>query len=57
MKRLFILSFTIFLTSALFAQQTSTAAIKQIINTMADAICKGDSSLLRKSPPFNYQRC
>jgi hypothetical protein len=47
MKKLFILTFTIFLTSALFAQQTSTAAIKQTINTLADALRKGDSSLLR----------
>src|ERR1700742_76260 len=47
MKKLFILCFTLFLTSALFAQQASTAAIKQVINTMADAIRKGDSSLLR----------
>ena len=47
MKKLFILSFTIFLTSKLFAQQTSTAAIKQIVNTMIDAMRKGDSTLLR----------
>jgi hypothetical protein len=30
-----------------FAQQTSTAAIKQTINTMMDAMRKGDSTLLR----------
>ena len=47
MKKLFILSFTIFLTSKLFAQQTSTDAIKQTINTMLDAMRKGDSTLLR----------
>jgi hypothetical protein len=47
MKKLFILGFIIFLTSALFAQGTSTAAIKQTINTMMDAIRKGDSALLR----------
>jgi hypothetical protein len=47
MKKLFILGFTFFLTSALFAQQTSTAAIKQTINTLVDAIRKGDSALLR----------
>jgi len=47
MKKLFILGLTIFLTPALFAQQTSTAAIKQIITTMADAMRKGDSTVLR----------
>jgi hypothetical protein len=47
MKKLFILSFILSLTSAAFAQQTSTAAIKQTINTLADAIRKGDSTLLR----------
>jgi hypothetical protein len=47
MKKLFILSLTIFLTSELFAQQTSTDAIKQTINTMLDAMRKGDSTLLR----------
>ena len=47
MKKVFILSFTIFLTTKLFAQQTSTAAIKQTINTMMDAMRKGDSTLLR----------
>jgi Putative lumazine-binding len=47
MKKLFILSFTFFLTSGLFAQQASTAAIKQTINTMMDAMRKGDSTLLR----------
>ena len=47
MKKVFILSFTIFLTTELFAQQTSTAAIKQTINTMMDAMRKGDSTLLR----------
>ncbi|MFI5163602.1 MAG: hypothetical protein ACHQHN_20165 [Sphingobacteriales bacterium] len=47
MKKLFILSFILFLTSELFSQQTSTAAIKQTINTMMDAMRKGDSTLLR----------
>jgi hypothetical protein len=47
MKKLFILSFTIFLTTELFAQQLSTATIKQTINTMIDAMRKGDSTLLR----------
>ncbi len=47
MKKLFILSFIIFLTSELFAQQTSTDAIKRTINTMLDAMRKSDTSLLR----------
>lgn len=47
MKKLFILSFIIFLTSELFAQQTSTDAIKRTINTMLDAMRKGDITLLR----------
>ncbi|HEX4849906.1 MAG TPA: nuclear transport factor 2 family protein [Puia sp.] len=47
MKRLLILCFTFFLMSTLFAQQTSTDAIKQTINTMLDAMRKGDSTLLR----------
>ena len=47
MKKLFIFSFILFLTSKLFAQQTSTDAVKQTINTMLDAMRKGDSTLLR----------
>jgi hypothetical protein len=47
MKKLFIFSLILFLTSKLFAQQTSTDAIKQTINTMLDAMRKGDSTLLR----------
>lgn len=47
MKKLFIFSFILILTSKLFAQQTSTDDVKQIINTMLDAMRKGDSTLLR----------
>jgi hypothetical protein len=47
MKKLFIFSFILFLTSKLFAQQISTDAVKQTINTMLDAMRKGDSTLLR----------
>ncbi|MDP4245690.1 MAG: nuclear transport factor 2 family protein [Bacteroidota bacterium] len=47
MKKLISLSFAISLTTVLFAQQTPTAAIKQTINTLTDAIRKGDSTLLR----------
>jgi Putative lumazine-binding len=47
MKKLFILSFIILLTSELFAQQTPTEAIKRTINTMFDAMRKSDSTLLK----------
>jgi len=47
MRKLIILGFALFLTPALFAQQTPTEAIKQTINTMFDAMRKGDSTLLR----------
>jgi len=47
MKKLFILSLTIFTTSRLLAQQTSTDAIKLTINTMMGAMRKGDTTLLR----------
>ena len=47
MKKLFILSFILLLTSKLFAQRMSADAIKQTINTMLDAMRKGDSTLLR----------
>ncbi len=45
MKKLFILSFSIFLSTELFAQQTATDSIKQTINTLFDAMRKGDSTL------------
>lgn len=47
MKKLFTFGFILFMTSKLFAQQTSTNAVKQTINTMLDAMRKGDSTLLR----------
>lgn len=47
MKQLFILSCTVFLSLALFAQEESTAAVKQTITTMMDAMRNGDSTLLR----------
>ena len=47
MKKLLILTFSIFLTSELFAQQTATDSIKQTINTLFDAMRKGDSTLSR----------
>jgi hypothetical protein len=47
MKMLFILSLSLFLTSAVFAQQTSTDAVKKTITTLEAALHKGDSTLLR----------
>ncbi|MBN8853999.1 MAG: hypothetical protein BGO55_06390 [Sphingobacteriales bacterium 50-39] len=47
MKKVFILSLCIFLTSELFAQQTPADSIKQAINTLFDAMRTGDSSLFR----------
>jgi hypothetical protein len=47
MKKLLLLSLTISFTSALFAQQTSTAEVQETITTMMDAMRKGDSTLLR----------
>jgi hypothetical protein len=47
MKKLFIFIFSIFAMPGVFAQQTSTDSIKQTINTMMDAMRKGDTTLLR----------
>ena len=47
MKKLFIFIFSIFVMPGVFAQQTSTDSIKQTINTMMDAMRKGDTTLLR----------
>jgi hypothetical protein len=47
MKKLFFLSCITFLSARVFAQQTETSAIKQTINTLFDAMRKGDSTLLR----------
>ena len=38
---------TLFISGAAFGQQTETAAIKQTVNTLFDAMRKGDSTLLR----------
>jgi hypothetical protein len=49
MKKLLILILVIFLSSKLFAQQTEADAIKQTINTLFNAMRKGDSTLLRSA--------
>jgi hypothetical protein len=47
MKKLLVLGLIIFLSSKAFAQQIDTAAIKQTVNTLFDAMRKGDSTMLR----------
>ena len=42
---LFVIAF--FISGAAFGQQTETTAIKQTVNTLFDAMRKGDSTLLR----------
>jgi len=47
MKKLLIITLMVFVSVTTFAQQTDTAAIKQTVNTLFDAMRKGDSTLLR----------
>ena len=47
MKRLLLSGFLLIICGTLFAQQTDTVAIKQAVNTMFDAMRKGDSTLLK----------
>ncbi|GAA3957050.1 nuclear transport factor 2 family protein [Mucilaginibacter dorajii] len=48
MKKLLLVSFVVVLASfKAFAQQTDRDAVKQTINTMFDAMRKGDSTMLR----------
>lgn len=47
MKKLLIITLMVFVSVTAFARQTDTAAIKQTINTLFDAMRKGDSTLLR----------
>lgn len=49
MKKTLLLSIALLLSLQTFAQQTEHAAIKQTINTMFDAMRKGDSTLLRST--------
>lgn len=49
MKKLFLLSIVIFLSTTAFAQQPETDAIKQTINTLFNAMRRGDSTLLRST--------
>jgi len=47
MKQIIILALCLVFSSNLFAQQTETTAIKQTVNTLFDAMRKGDSTMLR----------
>jgi len=47
MKKLALLTFTTLLSAAAFAQQSATDGVKQSINTMFDAMRKGDSTMLK----------
>lgn len=49
MKNLILLLLAFFLSSKTFAQQTDQEGIKQTINTLFDAMRKGDSTLLRST--------
>lgn len=47
MKKITIINLLLIISGSLFAQQTETTAIKQTVNTLFDAMRKGDSTLLR----------
>ncbi|WP_439695095.1 nuclear transport factor 2 family protein [Mucilaginibacter sp. AW1-7] len=49
MKKIFFLSAILFVSFKTFAQQTDKEAVKQTINTMFDAMRKGDSTMLRSA--------
>jgi preprotein translocase subunit YajC len=49
MKKIFFLSIILFASFKTFAQQTDKEAVKQTINTMFDAMRKGDSTMLRSA--------
>ena len=49
MKKILFLSFILLASFKTFAQQTDQDAVKQTINTMFDAMRKGDSTMLRST--------
>ncbi len=49
MKKIFIFSFILLVSFKTFAQQADKDAVKQTINTMFDAMRKGDSTMLRSA--------
>ncbi len=49
MKKLLIIAVALLSASQLFAQQTATDSVKQTINTLFNAMRKGDSTLLKST--------
>ncbi len=49
MKKVLVIALLLFATTRLFAQQTATDSVKQTINTLFDAMRKGDSTLLKST--------
>jgi ketosteroid isomerase-like protein len=49
MKKLVLINLLLIISISSFAQQTATDAIKQTVNTMFDAMRKGDSTLLKST--------
>ena len=47
MKKILLINLMLLLSGSVFAQQSSTDAVKQTINTLFDGMRKGDSTLLR----------
>jgi Putative lumazine-binding len=47
MKKILLINLMVLLSRGVFAQQSSTDAVKQTVNTLFDAMRKGDSTLLR----------
>ena len=47
MKKLLLINFMLIASFAAFAQQSATDGVKQSVNTMFDAMRKGDSTLLK----------
>jgi len=47
MKRLFFFTITILLSACAFAQQSATDGVKQSVNTLFDAMRKGDTTMLK----------
>jgi hypothetical protein len=47
MKKIFLLFIAVAVSGSVFAQQSATDGVKQSINTMFDAMRKGDSTLLK----------
>jgi hypothetical protein len=49
MKKILLLYLTLIISNNLFAQQTATDSVKQTINTLFDAMRKGDSTLFKST--------